>query len=207
MFAIVAVSIIASATAFAPRTSSMRMSVELPSFNAKSFPGVSEPFGYFDPLGLSTDLTEEDFKKYRESEIKHGRVAMLAFLGIFLAETVPFLLGSKITGPAIFQFQQTDSVLKAFTANVIGFTAAIEGYNIIYGWQPISETMKSEQGLATLAKGYENGDLKFDPLGFKPTSPKALAAIKTKELNNGRLAMIAVAGIVAQELVTGKSVF
>jgi hypothetical protein len=28
----------------------------------------------------------------------------------------------------------------------------------------------------------------------------------TKELNNGRLAMLAIAGIVAQELVTGNSV-
>lgn len=48
---------------------------------------------------------------------------------------------------------------------------------------------------------------KFDPLGLYPTNPAAVKTIKTKELNNGRLAMLAVAGIVAQELVTGNKVF
>ena len=31
--------------------------------------------------------------------------------------------------------------------------------------------------------------------------------LRTKELQNGRLAMLGVAGIVAQELVTGQSIF
>ena len=31
--------------------------------------------------------------------------------------------------------------------------------------------------------------------------------MKTKELNNGRLAMLGVAGIVAQELITDKAIF
>lgn len=51
------------------------------------------------------------------------------------------------------------------------------------------------------------GDLKFDPLGLKPTDPRAFNLIQTKELNNGRLAMLAIAGIVAQELVTNQPIF
>ena len=47
----------------------------------------------------------------------------------------------------------------------------------------------------------------FDPLGFKPTDAAAFKTIATKEINNGRLAMLAVAGIVAQELVTGEKIF
>jgi len=34
------------------------------------------PFGYFDPLGLAPD-NEKDYKKFRESELKHGRIAMM----------------------------------------------------------------------------------------------------------------------------------
>jgi hypothetical protein len=46
-------------------------------------------------------------------------------------------------------------------------------------------------------------DVGFDPLGLKPTSPAEFKEMQNKELNNGRLAMIAVAGMVGQELATG----
>ena len=83
----------------------------------------------------------------------------------------------------------------------------MEGYNIVNGWQSPSETLKSDLGVAGLKDSYVNGDLKFDPLGLKPKNADALKVVQTKELNNGRLAMIATAGVVAQELVTGQSVF
>ena len=38
----------------------------------------------------------------------------------------------------------------------------------------------------------------FDPLGLKPTDAEELKTLETKELNNGRLAMIAIAGFVVQ---------
>jgi light-harvesting complex I chlorophyll a/b binding protein 1 len=50
------------------------------------------------------------------------------------------------------------------------------------------------------------GDLGFDPLGLTPTDSDEFDALRTKELNNGRLAMLGVAGIVAQELVNGKTI-
>lgn len=57
---------------------------------AASLPGA--PFGmaaegkYFDPAGLATKQNPEVVKKWREAELKHGRVAMLAALGIMVAE-------------------------------------------------------------------------------------------------------------------------
>lgn len=51
------------------------------------------------------------------------------------------------------------------------------------------------------------GDLGFDPLGLKPTDAEEMKAMQTKELNNGRLAMFGIAGMVAQELVTGQKLF
>ena len=50
------------------------------------------------------------------------------------------------------------------------------------------------------------GDLGFDPLGLKPTNDKDLKSMATKEINNGRLAMIGIAGMVAQELVSGMKI-
>merc|ERR1711920_289868 len=51
------------------------------------------------------------------------------------------------------------------------------------------------------------GDFGFDPLNLKPESAEEFKELQNKELNNGRLAMLAAAGIMAQELVTGKAVF
>lgn len=55
-----------------------------------SLPGA--PFGmaaegkYFDPAGLAAKQDPQVVKKWREAELKHGRVAMLASLGILVAE-------------------------------------------------------------------------------------------------------------------------
>lgn len=57
---------------------------------ASSLPGA--PFGmaaegnYFDPIGLAKKQDPAVVKKWREAELKHGRVAMLAALGILVAE-------------------------------------------------------------------------------------------------------------------------
>ena len=46
------------------------------------------------------------------------------------------------------------------------------------------------------------GDFGLDPLDFCSTPEKA-ADMKLKEVNNGRVAMVAISGMVAQELVNG----
>merc|ERR1711968_213471 len=177
-----------------------------PVFDPKGEAGVTAPFGFFDPLALCPD-TEKEFIKFREAELKHGRVAMLAFAGFFVGEVGGFLFGSEISGPAIFQYQQAESLFNAWSFNVVGLAAAVEGYNIVNGWDTPSETFSSDSAVAYLKKDYTNGDLKFDPLGFKPKDPAAFKTMQTKELNNGRLAMLGMAGLVAQELVMNDKIF
>jgi light-harvesting complex II chlorophyll a/b binding protein 6 len=49
--------------------------------------GVVAPFSEgFDPLGLAKDKDFKTLKKWREAELKHGRVAMLAVLGTAVQE-------------------------------------------------------------------------------------------------------------------------
>ena len=85
-------------------------------------------------------------------------------------------------------------------------TALVEISNILGGWESNSEVASRGGKFAQLKKNYVNGDIGFDPLGLKPSDPAELATLQTKELNNGRLAMLAVAGIIAQEAVNGKGV-
>merc|ERR1711970_862127 len=40
--------------------------------------GVQPPVGFWDPLGFTADGNAEDFARRRQTEIKHGRVSMLA---------------------------------------------------------------------------------------------------------------------------------
>jgi light-harvesting complex I chlorophyll a/b binding protein 1 len=50
--------------------------------------------------------------------------------------------------------------------------------------------------------GREPGFYAFDPLGLS-RDPKKAATLKTKEIKNGRLAMLAFSGMVTQSVLTG----
>merc|ERR1712182_163750 len=73
--------------------------------------------GDFDPLGFSTDISGGKLLFYREVELKHGRVAMLATLGILVAEQFHPLFGGNINVPSYIAFQQTP--LQSFWPAVI----------------------------------------------------------------------------------------
>ena len=55
-----------------------------------------------------------------------------------------------------------------------------------------------------LSQEYYPGDIGFDPLNLKPDTAEDFAEMATKELQHCRLAMLAIAGFVAQELVDGQ---
>lgn len=170
--------------------------------------GVTGPLGFFDPLSLSKDLDPVVLKKYSEAELKHGRVAMLSVLGMIVNENTNLFFDGKITGPAIYQFQQADEIVPFFWELVLFSIALVEGQNIVNGWESVKETKaRGPAAIAGLKEDYINGDLGFDPLGLSPKSEEEFAVMRTKEINNGRLAMIGVAGAVAQELITGNAIF
>merc|ERR1712109_417937 len=55
--------------------------------------GVQAPVGFWDPLGFSRDGDADTFKRRRASEIKHGRISMLACMGYITPQ-----LGIKVPG-------------------------------------------------------------------------------------------------------------
>merc|ERR1719230_277755 len=180
-------------------------STDAPAFNgvefAKSLPGVTGPLGFFDPLGFCSadDITEGRIRFYREVEIKHGRVAMLASLGFLVAENFHPLFGGDIDVPAYLAFQQTP--LQTFWPAVVFAISTIEVFSVF--------TFQDPRGNEpwTIKLDHEPGNLGFDPLGLKPTDPVELLAMQNKELQNGRLAMLGAAGMIAQELVSGEKIF
>jgi len=163
--------------------------------------GSTAPLGQFDPSGALQGADANKIRLFRESELTHGRVSMLAVLGFAVGENFNPLFGGSITGPAINHFQQVPSLFWTMTVFGIGLA---EAYRLTYGWNNPTEPAAVPW---TLKDSYTPGDLGFDPLGLKPTGEKEFIRMQNKELNNGRLAMIAIAGLVVQELVTGEKVF
>lgn len=93
--------------------------------------------------------------------------------------------------PSDFSFQLTP--LQTYWPIVLLAIGALESISIA--------TFKNlPDGTWELKENHISGDLGFDPLGLRPTDPEKYARIQNKELSNGRLAMIGIAGMVAQEL-------
>jgi hypothetical protein len=125
---------------------------------------------------------------------------MLASLGLLVGEKFHPLFGGDIDVPSYLAFQQTP--LQNFWPAVVAAIAIPEVFSVFTFQNPAEGGREWEMKL-----DHEPGDLGFDPLGLKPKDPKELKAMQTKELNNGRLAMIAAAGMIAQEYATGQKIF
>ena len=63
---------------------SIRVKVTMTAFENEL--GVQAPVGFWDPAGLSSDGSVENFKRRRQTELKHGRISMLATMGYITPE-------------------------------------------------------------------------------------------------------------------------
>lgn len=174
--AIQAVLIVAGAT--------VKKEVPKPVWTPQIEVGVTEPLGYFDPLSFTKD--EASFRKFRIAEIKHGRVAMMAAVGAVAQHYL------KLPG-----FESVPSGLTAVTAypGSVGFAVLflLAGFMELVFWQ---DDISKEPGNFG------------DPAGWASTGlgPDGSYSdeMRVKELNNGRMAMVASMGIIFAELATGK---
>jgi hypothetical protein len=184
--------------------SSIRMQVDMEAPpadpNAGKFcfglPGSIAPIENFDPMNMLEGKTQAEVMTLREAELTHGRVGMLAAMG-FLVQEWSHPLFNADGGPAIQQMPKLPAGI--WLAMIFGVGIA-EGFRINKGW---SDPTLDGHFFQKLKADYTPGDLGFDPLGLKPTDPEELRIMQTKELQNGRLAMIAAAGFLAQETATG----
>ena len=60
--------------------------------------GVQEPVGFWDPAGFTADGSVENFKRRRQTELKHGRISMLATMGYITPEKLPLQHKISMTG-------------------------------------------------------------------------------------------------------------
>jgi len=178
---------------------------------AYGLPGAIAPFEEgFDPLNLSDGQDLSTMRYFREAETQHGRVAMLACIGMFVTEEPIeyhplFEAYNKDIGPAIRHLDEVRAVSPFFFELLFIVIGGLELNRALKGWT--SPSASTIAGQDTFQDNYFPGDIGFDPLGLKPEDPTEFAEMNTKELQHGRLAMLGMAGMVAQELVNGKEIF
>jgi len=163
--------------------------------------GVTSPLGLWDPLGYASDASEERFRFIREAELKNGRISMLAALGFIVAEQFPIFFHGKFSGPSIDTWTQI-GLDGYFWPGVIFSIAIPEVFSVFNHNNPFETGEWRTHRTDTEPGNY----LDFDPLGLKPTDPDEFKERQSKELNNGRLAMIGISGMIAQELVNHKTI-
>jgi hypothetical protein len=121
----------------------------------------------------------------REAELKHSRLAMVSVVAFPILEHYSSGLG-------IDAFQQLPDLLQL---GVVQLMFISEFTSMIRGWRnPLEAPF-------TLNDNYQPGDLGFG--SWNATMGDRM----DKELNNGRLAMVAMLGMMAQELVTHQRLF
>ena len=188
--------LLGSAAAFAPAQTGSA-STSLSAFadgmvggeGPEPMPGFRGSSVEFDPCGFA-ERAPEWLPWFREAELKHGRAAMLATVGFVVPEMV------RIPGEQ-FSFESILNVIEAHDK-------LPDSMQQIFLWISLLEAM-TIPAYAGFALGYDRrpGDFSFDPLGFYPTDPEKQREMQLKELKNGRLAMIAIGGMVTGATITG----
>merc|ERR1719356_1293148 len=160
--------------------------------------GINDPIGQilgpmdsvWDPLGLGAD--EASLYRRRVVEIKHGRVCMVAFLGMTVGPNDLIQPTHALLAPSLdLHFDDIPGGIAAL--------GAVPGA----GWLQIIALVGAHE--LTIAKqDYTKvpGEIPTF-LGFKPDDPEIFAEKQLKELKNGRLAMIAVLGELMAQQVSG----
>jgi len=214
-------SLAASAAAFAPTPSSNRATVAVQETRADLETLAKElnpNIGFYDPLNLADAefwgcSNEETVGFLRQAEIKHGRVAMFAFVGYIVhANGIKFPWAMQMDGTSFPTSTNPpelwDQVSDSAKWQIFGLILFLEA------WSEISTPDHKHY-----MKGGKPGDMPdfdivalphpvpfnlFDPFGLsKNRSEEAKARGLRAEINNGRLAMLGTFGFLCAQTIPG----
>ena len=143
---------------------------------------------------LSGDVTQERFDRLRYVEIKHGRIAQLAFLGNIITRA-----GIHLPGDIDYSGDSFDSFPNGIAALIGDNAIPFEGQGQIIcfiGWLECC-FMRDIEGTGNEHVGdFRNGYIDFGWDDFDEETKLSKRAI---ELNNGRAAMFGILGLMVHE--------
>jgi len=140
----------------------------------------------FDPLGIATN--PDSLAWYREAEVKHARLAMLAAFGWPVSEITNF--GGLLNGDG-----RAPSLLNGGLGNInVIYWVAVLGFAVYWEGQGLDKQFGKKDD-------YLPGMLGFDPLGADSES------MRSAEITNGRVAMLAITAYALEEAATKAPIF
>jgi len=152
--------------------------------------GSQPPLGFFDPLGLVADGDQAKFDRLRYTEIKHGRVSMLAVVGYLVGQSgLSFPGNIALDGT---QFSDVGGGFDALTTIPAGGFAQIF---LLAGFLELF-VMQDVTGTGEFVGDFRNGFIDFGWDTFDEDTKLAKRAI---ELNNGRAAMMGILALMVHE--------
>lgn len=209
-------SLICSAAAFAPAKTSTTTSTtalsetkaDLEALAVKCNPLVK----YFDPLNIG-DGDEATIGWYRQSEIKHGRIAMFAFVGYivqsnFVLPWAQTMAGDLPPSVDLTPEAQWDAIPFAAKAQIFTLIGFLEMFDESGGGGAIPHYMRGRKPgqFPSLADNFPFHPVLnlYDPFNLhKNDSAERKERGLVAEINNGRLAMIGIFGFLAANKYPG----
>lgn len=155
--------------------------------------GAQAPLGCFDPLGVlgdPKDGDQEQFDQLRYIELKHGRVAMLAFVGYIVTYAGVRFPGAEDI-PA--GFAALPAVPGMVWAQMIGTWTMMEMAN-----GGFSRDGRDFTGTAEFPGDFRNGALDF---GWDKLDEVTKKKKRSVEINNGRAAQMGILGLMTHEIM------
>lgn len=184
-------------------------------------PKLNPVVGYFDPLGVTESAlwgTSNEFTIgwLRQAEIKHGRVAMAAFVGYCVQSNFHFpwamtLDGKPFPGTDLSPPEQWDALPFGSKLQIILFVGFLEFYS------ELAPGAGVESGQVHYTQGGQPGKFPtfdaiphpvpfnlYDPFGFsKNMSDETKERRLRAEINNGRLAQLGIIGFLSAQTIEG----
>jgi len=186
--------LIASAAAFAPSPAA-KSKTALAITNLEIIGGATAPAKNFDPLRISQLGDDSTLAWFRAAELKHSRVAMLATTG-YLVQAAGFHFPGMLSADVSFEtlsamnpFDAWEAVPDAGKAQIIGTIFVAE--------------LTTESKAVHYTKGGPLPEIVFPKFDFSNIDSDVLEKKRCRELNNGRLAMIAIMSFIAANNIEG----
>ncbi len=178
-------SFLASASAFT--TSAPKASSASALMAAEDDFGAMAPLGLYDPIGFLADGSQETLDHYREVELRHGRVSMLAVTGWLVTAAgvrLPGMEDMPYGFKAITEVESLPPQVRGVLPLTLGTVWAL------------TFAMQDLTGTSEFPGDYRNGFVDF---GWDKQSDEWKLKKRTIELNNGRAAMMGILGIMVHE--------